>query len=227
MVLCVDDDLTMQTLVQESLREYSVCCVDTIAQALKELDRQTFSAVLIDIQLPDGDGLRFLTQISQEKKYKSIPILILSSHAEISNKVMAFTLGAEDFISKPFDPIELKIRVTAKIKRYQNEQGASRLQEAGDIVIDFNRQKAARITNGKENDLNLTAIELKILGLLTRRMEHVYSREQIIDAVWGDTFITDRTVDSHVAHLRTKIEDAQVKIETIKNLGYRAKFREN
>ncbi|MBL7542815.1 MAG: response regulator transcription factor [Bdellovibrionaceae bacterium] len=215
----------MQTLVQESLREYNVCCADTIAQALKEMNQQNFSAILIDIQLPDGDGLRFLTKISQEKKFKSIPVLILSSHTEISNKVMAFTLGAEDFISKPFDPIELKIRVAAKIKRYQTDQGDSRLQEIGDITIDFNRQKAARLSNGKENDLNLTAIELKILGLLTRRMEQVYSREQIIQNVWGDnTYISDRTVDSHMAHLRTKIEGAQVKIETIKNLGYRAKL---
>lgn len=212
----------MQILIQESLSDYSVVCVARISEAVEELRKKTFVALLIDVQLPDGDGLRFITQLLGDKKLKGIPILVLTGHTEISNKVMAFTLGAEDFIAKPFDPIELKVRVDAKVRKYKNEIGESRILEIGDIILDFARQKALKVHNGKETDLLLTAIELKILRLLTKRLEQVYSREQILDQVWGETFIADRTVDSHVAHLRIKIEGTQIKIETVKNLGYRA-----
>jgi DNA-binding response OmpR family regulator len=221
-ILCLEDDSTIQTLVQESLRDYDVICVKTIKEAEQLISENTFSALLFDIQLPDGDGLRFATQLLQNDKFKMIPLLILSDHTDISNKVMAFTFGVEDFIGKPFDPIELRARITSKIRRRQSEAENSKTKKLGDLLIDFDRQKAFHIQNGKENDLNLTSIELKILNLLVRRLEQVYSREQIMNQVWGQTFIADRTVDSHIAHVRQKISSTMVSIETAKNFGYRA-----
>lgn len=222
-ILCIEDDLTIQTLVEASLRDYEVISVNTLMEADVLLkSRNDFSALLIDIQLPDGDGLRFLTQITNNDKYKNVPTMILSHHADISNKVMAFSFGADDFIGKPFDPIELHARVSAKVRKRDNETENVQTKKIGDLLIDFNRQKAFHFHKGKETDLNLTSIELKILSLLTKRLEHVYSRDQIMDQVWGQTNISDRTVDSHVAHLRQKIEVTTASIETSKNFGYRA-----
>lgn len=221
-VLCIDDDSTMQTLVEVSLPEFEVVAAYSLKEAQEAIDREEFHALLIDIQLPDGDGLRFLTQISNQERWRHVPILILTHHAEISNKVMAFSFGAEDFLAKPFDPIELNARLSAKVRRYESENEDAQQRHVGDLLIDFNRQKAFQLMGSREKELNLTSIELKILTLLTKRMEQVYSRNQIMDQVWGETFITDRTVDSHIAHLRHKVSDSCVVIETAKNFGYRA-----
>lgn len=221
-VLCIEDDATIQTLVEVALPDYELVCASTLGEAKSLLAKVDFCAMVIDIQLPDGDGLRFLTQIHKEDKAKRIPVLILSSHTEISNKVMAFSYGADDFVGKPFDPIELNARLSAKVRKSTNEDEESQLRRFGNLLLDFFRQKAFRMTNGIEQDLGLTSIELKILSLLTKRTEQVYSREQIMNQVWGDTFIADRTVDSHIAHLRQKIDGTPVEIVTAKNFGYRA-----
>lgn len=219
-VLCIEDDPTTQALVEVALPDFIIVPAYSLKDAEQKLGETEYSALLIDIQLPDGDGLRFLAKLSTEMK--KIPVLILSNHSEISNKVMAFSIGAEDFIGKPFDPIELNARVTAKVKRREDENEKSQSRKIGNLLIDFGRQKAFVITDGSENDLGLTSIELKILSTLSRRLEQVYSREQLMNSVWGNTYITDRTVDSHIAHLRQKIQNASVAVETAKNFGYRA-----
>lgn len=221
-ILCLEDDPTIQILITESLRDYNVVLCNTISEAQTHVLRGSWSAILIDIQLPDGDGLRFLTDLQKNEKLNKIPHLVLSSYSDISNKVAAFSLGADDFITKPFDPIELQIRVSSKVRRWKNENEDSQTRQLENLLIDFYRQKAFSLNKGVEVDLNLTSIELKILSLLTRRMEQVYSREQILDQVWGNTFISDRTVDSHIAHLRQKIQKTSITIETAKNFGYRA-----
>lgn len=223
-VLCVDDDLTIQALVQASLRNSEVDFATTIQEATEKMERSHFAAVLVDIELPDGDGLRFLSSILATEKYAKTPILVLSGHTQIPNKLMAFSMGAEDFITKPFDPLELQARVDAKIKRYLANKEQLRQRRVGNLLIDFDRQKAFGLNQGREEDLLLTSIELKILSLLTKRLEQVYSREQILSDVWGQTFISDRTIDSHVGHLRKKIEPTLVKIETLKNFGYFCKL---
>lgn len=224
-ILCIEDDVTIQTLVEASLNAFEVICVQTLKEAEETLRATEYSAILIDIQLPDGDGLRFLAKLSHDQKFNRIPMLIFSDHSDISNKVMAFTFGADDFIAKPFDPIELNARISAKIKKQILDTENSRNRKLGNVLIDFDRQKAFLVDRAKESDLGLTGIELKILSLLTKRPEQVYSREQIMDQVWGQTFITERTVDSHVAHLRQKIENTKLQIETAKSLGYRAVLR--
>lgn len=221
-ILCLEDDQTIQTLIEVSLPEFEIIAAFSIKEAERRLNEAEYSALLIDIRLPDGDGLRFLTTLSADERFKKIPILVLSDHSEISNKVMAFSFGAEDFIGKPFDPIELNARVTAKIKRRESEKADNQIRKHGNLLIDFGRQKAFLVAATKEKDLGLTSIELKILTTLTKRLEQVYSREQIMDLVWGDTSITDRTVDSHVAHLRQKIQATTLSVETAKSFGYRA-----
>lgn len=221
-ILCIDDDPTIQLLVAAALKDYNVIPAYTISEAEKALNKFHFNALLIDVQLPDGDGLRFLAKLYQDESYHRTPALIFSNHNEISNKVMAFALGAEDFIAKPFDPLELKARVAAKIRKQELNLEKSNRRKLGNIIIDFDRQKAFSSVQNIEQDLGLTSIELKILGLLTKRLECVFSREQIMDQIWGNTYISDRTVDSHIAHLRNKIDKSTLYIETAKTFGYRA-----
>lgn len=221
-ILCIEDDPTIQTLVELALSDFAVVRASSLKEARGLLVDTKFNALIVDIQLPDGDGLRFLTDLANQEQTKKTPVLILSSHKEISNKVMAFSFGAEDFVEKPFDPIELNARLSAKVRKYEAEKEESQTRKVGNLLIDFNRQKVYAISGVKELDLNLTSIELKILSLLTKRIEQVYSRDQIMDQIWGDTIITDRTVDSHIAHLRQKIQGTSIEIDTAKNFGYRA-----
>ncbi len=220
-ILSVEDDLTIQALIEQSLTDYNVVSAGSLKDADHELSKNIFDAILLDIELPDGDGLKYYTKISNDPKFKKIPTLFLSARNEISNKLMAFSLGADDFISKPFDPLELRARISSKIKKMHSDVEEKKTKKVGDLEIDFDRQKVFQIKNGKETDLSLTAIEIKILTMLSKRNEQVFSREQILSSVWGDTHITDRTVDSHIAHLRTKIADSTVIVDTVKNFGYR------
>lgn len=221
-ILCVEDDATMQALVTGSLADYQVLTAGSIQEAQKIISNEEVETILLDIELPDGDGLKFLTTLAQDTKYKSIPILILTGHSDISNKLIAFSIGADDFVSKPFDPLELNARVTAKLRRRSYEKEVQQSRRIGNVEIDFDRQKAFAYLHGKERDLQLTAIELRILSLLTKRLEQVYSREQILNEIWGNVYVSDRTVDSHIAHLRQKILETELVVDTVKSFGYRA-----
>jgi two-component system alkaline phosphatase synthesis response regulator PhoP len=222
-ILCIDDDLSLQTLVQAALSDFEILCAQGYSEALRIIDSNfKLSALLVDIQLPDGDGLELLSRICVHKELSKLPVIILSGQTALSNKVTAFTFGADDFISKPFDPIELKLRVTSKIKKRRQDMDSLNERRFGNLLIDVDRHKVFAIHGNREKDLHLTSTEWKILMLLTRRVEVVFSRDQILESVWGDTFISDRTVDSHIAHLRTKLERTDLAIESVRNLGYRA-----
>jgi DNA-binding response OmpR family regulator len=224
-VLCVEDDFTIQVLIEESLPEFDVITAANLKMAEIELAKHVFDAILLDIELPDGDGLKFFTKLTHDHKHKKVPTLFLSSHSDITNKLMAFSIGADDFITKPFDPRELHARLISKVKKMQSEEEIKKIRRIGNLEIDFDRQKVFHLSKEKQKDLSLTAIEIKILTMLSKRLEQVYSREQILTSVWGETTITDRTVDSHIAHLRTKISDSNVVIDTVKNFGYRIVLR--
>ncbi|MCB0414675.1 MAG: response regulator transcription factor [Bdellovibrionales bacterium] len=227
-ILLLEDDLTFQTLVKESLPKFNWVIANSIkeARALLEIHSPKISAILVDIQLPDGDGLRFLNDVTSQEKYSDLPCLILTGQAQVGNKVTAFSLGAEDFIEKPFDPIELEARISAKIRKVKKNKRQDSLFSIGNISVDMNRQKAFLIgANGSEEDLDLTVKEFQLILLFTKNLERVYSREQILDSIWKDISISDRTVDSHISHLRKKIAESQVEIKSLKGVGYLAEIK--
>lgn len=220
-ILCIEDDPTTQTLIKYSLKEFNVVMTNNLQDAEKEIKNNTFAAAIFDIQLPDGDGLRFYSKLKSNSQLNNTPVFFLSNLNDISSKLLAFTIGADDFITKPFDPLELNARVLSKIKKSLkiNEEKNTRI--LGDVEIDLDRQKVSQLKNGNEIDLSLTAIEQKILILLSGRIEQVFSREQILNSVWENAHITDRTVDSHIAHLRNKLRDTSILLNTVKNFGYK------
>ena len=233
-VLILEDDLASQALIKESLRGYEFFLATDITSAKKILEHNQglVDALLIDIHLPDGDGLRFLDEVMRSESFRHIPCLILSADEDISGKVMAFSSGAEDFINKPFDPIELKARVGARIHRFRRQRQEESIHLFGNLKIDFQQQKVFLVTEGEggasglmPRNLDLTVKELQLLSLLVHRPETVFSREQILNSVWKGIAITDRTIDSHIARLRKKISASKVEIETLKGIGYLARLK--
>ena len=224
-ILLVEDDETIQTLVRLSLREYHVTVVSKISEARRFLQEKKFEALLIDIGLPDGDGLRFLGELASQGDQDVLPVLVISNRDDLSSKSAAFSFGAEDYLCKPFDPLELQIRLDSKIKKHRKLANHEGVRNYGNVTLDLNRYKAYLNRTNFQEDLNLTTLELKILKLLTHRLEQVYTREQILENVWGQTTISDRTIDSHIAHLRAKLKSTDLVVETAKNIGYLARLR--
>jgi len=227
-ILVIEDDLSYQTLIRETLDNFNVVIANTLAEARNvayELKKQIV-AVIIDINLPDGNGLRFLNELVDMGMSSLTPCIVLSGHTEISNKVSAFSLGAEDFVEKPFDPLEFKVRLNSKIEKFKKLSNMGEVKRVQDLVINLKRQKAFFATDsGQKEDLQLTVKELQLLVLLTTSIGQVYSREQILDKIWNQTSVSDRTVDSHIAHLRKKINVSKIDIKALKGVGYFAEIK--
>lgn len=221
-ILCVEDDPVSQELLKSALFEYVVVIARTLQEAREFLQCERFDGILLDIQLPDGDGLLFYLDVVREFNLRSVPCIVLTGYADIKNKVAAFSFGVDDFLQKPFDFVELKARLNSKLKKAHAKQISDQSQRKGDVSIDWQKQKAFHFHDGGAVDLQLTLIELKILKFFFTNFEQVLSRNQILDSVWGNTYICDRTVDAHVARLRKKLVKTHLNIQTIKNSGYLA-----
>jgi DNA-binding response OmpR family regulator len=221
-ILCIEDNLEIQILVQAALDQHQVTLAGQILEGRNLLTKNKYDLLILDVELPDGDGLKLLAELSNHAGGFNTPVFILTGKSEMANKVIAFSLGADDFISKPFDPIELKARVNAKLKKLQKSQEQQNTIKLKDLLIDTAKQRVFLTTSGKQLAITLTSLEFRLLLIFARSPDMVFSRQQLLDKVWGpDVSITDRTVDTHVNHLRKKIKDSQVKIETVLNEGYR------
>jgi two-component system alkaline phosphatase synthesis response regulator PhoP len=221
-VLVVEDNAEMRILVEAALDDYQLAFGSTLKDAKEALRTNKFDLILLDLGLPDGDGLKFLAELSGQPESKDVPVIILSGKSETVNKVMAFSIGAEDFIAKPFDPLELKARVASKLRKSEKQQQLSEVLRAGDLKIDVLKQKVW-IQNGQDSEpVDLTTLEFKLLLNFARAPERVFTREYLLNEVWGmNVSVTDRTVDTHIGHLRKKLAHSKSKIETVIGSGYR------
>lgn len=225
-ILCVEDSPEFQVFLKETLRDYEVTNVDTIAGALKILDsvESEFEIILIDLSLPDGNGMKILPFIKDSLKYKDVPIIVISGDSSILTKVAAFGIGADDYIVKPPDMSELRARISARLRTGRLLSKDKTSMVFGDLFIDLKRMLVELNTaENRKNVLSLTPLEFKILCLLVNRPENVFSRELIIECIWGvGTHVSLRTVDAHISHLRAKLASSVVEIETALSFGYKA-----
>lgn len=220
-ILLVEDAEESRVLVERALAGLEITAVQTLTQASDALRGGRFDLAVLDIQLPDGDGLKFYSMLTSAPE-GSIPTIIVSARDDIANKVTAFALGVEDFVAKPFDPQELRARVFAKLKRLDQDRHRESSLRFGALEVDLESQAVrAKHPDGITRTLDLTSKEFRLLTFLIRRKGRVCSREALLDEVWGRGLnVVDRTVDSHVSHLRKKLEGA-VLIEAVTGEGYR------
>lgn len=221
-VLVVEDSPEMRLLVEASLQDYSLTFATTLSAARQALRREKFALMLLDLGLPDGDGLQFLAEFSGDPNHSQLPVMILSGKAEVSNKVLAFSIGAEDFITKPFDPLELRARVAARLKKMDRRREDSEVLRVGDLLLDVPKQRVSIQAAGGAEFADLTSLEFRLLHLLARFPDRVFSRDYLLNEVWGTAVnVNDRTVDAHIGHLRKKLGESRVKIDTVVGSGYR------
>lgn len=230
-ILCVEDSQEFQIYLSSILKEHTLTFVSSGYEALRltENGRDHFDLVLLDVSLPDGNGIKILPRLKSTFSNRFVPIMILSSDNDIITKVAAFGVGADDYISKPPDSSELRARIEAKLRTAQFLSVEKSTLEYSDIILDLDKMTVQILSkDDRRENVDLTPYEFKILRLLLSRPGQVYGREVIIDRVWGiDKFITSRTVDAHVSHLRKKLIHSHVQIETVLSAGYKLALKDN
>jgi DNA-binding response OmpR family regulator len=174
--------------------------------------------VVLDLMLPDTDGFAICRSIRGDAALSKTPVIMLTARAEEADRVLGLELGADDYVVKPFSPKELVARVKAVLRRAAPEQGQPRIDAGGGLLIDG---ESREVFSGTSR-LELTQAEFRILQLLASRMGWVFSREKILDHLWGDEKnVTDRSVDVHMKHLRDKLGPAGGRILNVRGVGYK------
>ncbi len=174
--------------------------------------------IVLDIMLPDADGFEICKRIRSERDLSAIPIIILTARAEEADRVLGLELGADDYVVKPFSAKELAARVRAVLRRAAPETARSLIDAGEGLLIDTDALEAT--VGGRRIDLTLA--EFRILQLLATRIGWVFSREKILDFLWGsEKSVTDRSVDVHVKHLRDKLGSRGVRIQNVRGVGYK------
>ena len=223
-ILIVDDDNNIAELISLYLTKecYDTKIVNDGEEALAAFDSYNPNMILLDLMLPGIDGY----QVCREVRTKSnVPIIMLSAKGEIFDKVLGLELGADDYIMKPFDSKELVARVKAVLRRYQPAKAiatatpATKCVEYPDLTINLSNYSV--IYNG--NQVDMPPKELELLYFLASSPNQVFTREQLLDHIWGYEYIGDtRTVDVHVKRLREKIKDHEKwQIATVWGIGYK------
>jgi DNA-binding response OmpR family regulator len=224
-ILLVDDEQPVQKLLSYPLEKdgYEVVPALDGQAALNEFDRQPFDLVVLDIMLPKVDGLEVCRQLRAKS---SVPIIMLTAKAEEIDKVLGLELGADDYITKPFSMREFRSRVRAALRRADMRDqidGDEEPLERGDLRIDL----AKRAVTLQGQPVQLTYVEFEILAVLAAHPGRVYTRDMLLDRIWGDSAFRDqRTIDVHIRHLREKLEgDAKIPeyLLTVRGVGYRFK----
>lgn len=218
-ILVVEDEAAIAFGLQLDLRTegYDVEIASDGVSALERARKEEFDLILLDVMLPGKDGF----EVCRELRHggSKTPIILLTAKAQEAEKVLGLEVGADDYVTKPFSPRELRARVKAVLRRSGDEEPPT--YRFGDAEVDFARCELRR--GGQP--VELTALEFKLLAAFVRNHGRVLNRQQLLDLVWGrGTFVTDRVVDNHVVTLRKKVEPEPSQpryLLSVRGLGYR------
>ncbi|QQZ08478.1 response regulator transcription factor [Heyndrickxia vini] len=223
-ILIVDDDKDIRNLISVYLENEGLYThkVEDAIEALKLLEEREFDLIILDIMMPNMDGIEACMKIRQER---NMPIIMLSAKSEDIDKIQGLTSGADDYLSKPFNPLELIARVKSQLRRYKkynaDTKNTKNIIEIGDLTVNTDTRQVW--VRGKE--VRLTPKEFDILELLSRNKGIVLSVEKIYETVWKEDFFkSDNTVMVHITKIRDKIEEDSkhpIYIKTVWGTGYK------
>jgi two-component system response regulator ResD len=227
-VLVVEDN--SETILTVSAILKGICHVfpaSSLAEAKKLFGTKKFDLVMIDLNLPDGSGFNLISNMGQLTQGKTIPFLLLSGDISTESQIAGFSMGAEDYITKPFNPFILRARVLNCLRRLQNSTEDEII--LGKIIICRKEFRAYRkeIT-GSRMPIDLTTLEFRLLSVFADHLGDALNRQNLIDLVWGvTTNVVDRVVDQHVFSLRKKLNDTMVDIRSLYGYGYRMEVNDH
>lgn len=225
--LIIEDSKDQAAIIQNALENVGFAVtvansVESAKEAIEVSGYDRYDVILVDLGLPDGNGLSILELKQVGTESDRVPILVLSGNSEVHSKVEAFGRGVDDYLEKPLNMKELVARVSLRVRKHQKSNTRSAVLRLGDVIINQNLLRASVSQNGSDHPVDLTSKEYKILNLLALNQGKIYSRSQVVQHVWGrGVHILDRTVDSHVCGLRKKLGAAATQIECVPGEGYR------
>ena len=219
-VLVADDEEDVLNLVGANLKAagFVVLKAGDGAEALEKARREAPALLVLDLMLPGMSGLEVCKVLKSDAATAAMPVIMLTAKSEEVDRIVGLELGADDYMTKPFSPRELVLRVKSILRRISTEAEPANQLAAGAIQID----RARHQVQVKNKPVELTATEFKLLTLLIERRGRVQSRDKLLNEVWGyESMIDTRTVDTHVRRLREKLGPAADCIETVRGFGYR------
>ena len=216
-VLVVDDKAEHREPLRQLLSDvYDVETAENGEDAVKLAAKSIPDLILLDILMPRMDGMATCEALRKQSQTASVPIIMLTCMNSVENKVRAFDLGVDDFVSKPFEIPELLARMKARIdSRVWRKVSGSKI-ECGNLELDVDKYET-RISG---RVVKLSTLEFNLLKFLVQNMERVVTREQILEAVWKHSVVNDRTVDTHLAYLRKKLEGFNHSLSAVYGAGY-------
>jgi len=220
LIAIVEDEPDIIELVSLHLKRggFAVEGFEDAEKFLKFLNNRVPDLTILDLMLPDADGLEICKYLKKKDEFSSIPIIMLTAKSDETDKVLGLELGADDYVTKPFSPRELVARVKAVLRR-KGQKEESKIVEIGNTLIIDAEKYEVRVEGTK---VELTSTEFRILQLLSSRKGWVFTRDQILDHLWGDEkAVLDRTVDVHIKNLREKLGKAKEFIKNIRGIGYK------
>lgn len=217
-ILIIDDEPSIVNLISAYLKPegYEVYTASDGPSGLKAAKAYKPDLVVLDLMLPGMDGLELLSRLRRES---DVYVILLTARAEEIDKIVGLSVGADDYVTKPFSPRELVARIKAALRRLKTETGSS-----GDEILSFKHVRidsGARIVTVNDVPVELTAIEFDLLKALAENRGRVLTREQLLDKVWGGSYYGEmRVVDVHLGHVRQKLGDETL-VATVRGVGYR------
>jgi two-component system phosphate regulon response regulator PhoB len=219
-ILIVDDEQDAAELVAFNLKQsgFQVVTAADGAEALDKVHKHQPDLIVLDVMMPELDGLEVCKLLRRDSATAGIPILMLTAKATEVDRILGLELGADDYVTKPFSPRELVLRVRKLLARGKPKDVRGERMVFGDLAIDIPRH----MVSWKGESLDLTATEFKLLTTLAERRGRVQSRDQLLRDVWGyESMIDTRTVDTHMRRLREKLGPASHHLDTVRGVGYR------
>jgi two-component system phosphate regulon response regulator OmpR len=221
-LLLIDDDARLTTMLVDYLQAngYEVTSAGTLAAGRERLKQHSYDALLLDLMLPDGDGLDLTRELRADARTRRLPLLMLTARGEPPDRIVGLEIGADDYLPKPFEPRELLARVKALLRRSAAPVGDDEVMRFGRLEIDLGARQAR--LDGKACDL--TSHQFDLLVVLAQGAGRVLSRDQIMDGLKGHPLEAfDRSIDVHVSRIRAAIEDdpkAPKRLLTVRGVGY-------
>ncbi len=226
-ILIVEDEAPIRTLISFACAGagFDVQSCDSVMAAQELMDSQLPDLILLDYMLPETSGVEWLEQLRSNEQTQHLPVIMLTARGSESDRVKGLNAGADDYIVKPFMPRELIARIQAVMRRYHiHSEHAPMTQntliKCGPLTMDEASYKAE--VNGEP--ISLSAKEFKLLSVFAKNPERVYSREMLLNLVWDNAYVDERTVDVHMLRLRKQLQGtaAENLLQTVRGLGYRA-----
>lgn len=225
-ILIVEDDVAIAEIEKDYLESNGYEC-DLVFDGGKALDvffSKEYDLVILDLMLPNKDGYELCHEM---RKFKDVPILLITAKTAVSDKVLGLGLGADDFISKPFDPAELVARVKSHLNRYERLKSSSKAEQDIIVVSDLKINQKAHVVIKNNEEIRMPVKEFELLYYLATHPNEVISKEKLFEDIWGFDYMGDSaTVTVHINRVREKIEDNPSRpkyIETVWGAGYKFK----